>query len=429
MKARKAGLWCWAIIQFFLKDHAEHRDFSGATQGADCPPFPLQPKECSMSLDQYFTLGRSGLRVSRLALGTMTFGESWGWGTDGRTARAMFDRYLAAGGNFIDTADLYTNGESETLLGRFIADSGTRDRVVLATKFSYNAGQGNPNAGGNGRKNILRAVEGSLRRLQTDCIDLYLLHTWDRITPAEEVLRTLDDLARAGKIRYAGLSDVPAWYAAQIQTLARDSHAHTLVNLQLQYSLVERNIEREYVPLAQELGYGITAWSPLAMGLLSGKYRPSRDGADSESEGRLGLFKQGGIRALQDKFTPRNFAIVSEVEKAAQQSGLSMAQVAVQWAARQPAIGSVILGARTLEQFEDNLAALDTPLPDAAMQALDAASALPQQFPYSFFDPSHQAGMNGGVGVGDKPAGYARPVWTDAAPLPGYAPGARPANA
>ena len=155
-----------------------------------------------MSLDQYFTLGRSGLRVSRLALGAMTFGESWGWGTDERTARTMFDRYLAAGGNFIDTADLYTNGESETLLGKFIADSGTRDRVVLATKFSYNAQVGNPNAGGNGRKNILRAVEGSLRRLGTDYIDLYLLHTWDRITPAEEVLQTLDDL-RAGKIRYA----------------------------------------------------------------------------------------------------------------------------------------------------------------------------------------------------------------------------------
>ena len=382
-----------------------------------------------MSLDQYYTLGRSGLRVSRLALGTMTFGESWGWGTDEGTARAMFDRYLAAGGNFIDTADLYTNGESETLLGKFISGSGSRERVVLATKFSYNAGQRDPNAGGNGRKNMLRAVEGSLRRLNTDYIDLYLLHTWDRITPAEEVLGTLDDLTRAGKIRYAGLSDVPAWYAAQIQTLARDAHLHALVNLQLQYSLVERNIEREYVDMALELGYGITAWSPLAMGLLSGKYRPSRDGADSESEGRLGLFKQGGLRALQDKFTPHNFAIVSEVEKAAQQSGLSMAQVAVQWAARQPAIGAVILGARTLAQFEDNLAALDTPLSDAAMQALDAASALPQQFPYSFFDPSHQAGMNGGVGVGDKPAGYARSVWTDAAPRPDYAPATQQKNA
>jgi aryl-alcohol dehydrogenase-like predicted oxidoreductase len=375
-----------------------------------------------MSLDQYYTLGRSGLRVSRLALGTMTFGDSWGWGADATVSRGMFDRYLAAGGNFIDTANLYTDGESEKLLGRYIAESGTRDRVVLATKFSYNTEPGNPNAGGNGRKNIVRAVEGSLQRLATDYIDLYLLHTWDRITPAEEVLQTLDDLTRAGKIRYAGLSDVPAWYAAQIQALARASDMHGLVNLQLQYSLVERNIEREYVDLAQELGYGITAWSPLGMGLLSGKYRPSQGGADSASEGRLGLFKEGGLPALKDKFTPRNFAIVAEVEKAAKFAGMSMAQVAIQWAARQPAIGSVILGARTLEQFEDNLAALDKPLSDENMRALDAVSALPQQFPYSFFDPSHQVGMNGGVGVGDKPAGYARPVWVDAAPPPNFAP-------
>jgi len=377
-----------------------------------------------MPLDQYFTLGCSGLRVSRLALGTMTFGESWGWGTDERTARTMFDRYLAAGGNFIDTADLYTNGESETLLGKFIAGSCTRDRVVLATKFSYNAEAGNPNAGGNGRKNIVRAVEGSLRRLGTDYIDLYLLHTWDRITPAEEVLQTLDDLIRAGKIRYAGLSDVPAWYAAQMQTLAYASHMHRFVNLQLQYSLVERNIEREYVDLAQEFGYGITAWSPLAMGLLSGKYRPSRNGDDSESEGRLGLFKQGGLPALGGKFTPRNFGIVAAVEKAAKAEGTSMAQVAIQWAARQPGIGSVILGARTLEQFDDNLAALDKSLSDETLRALGTVSALPPQFPYSFFDASHQIGMNGGVGVGDKPEGYARRVWIDAAPPPNFAPDA-----
>ncbi|MGH8183652.1 MAG: aldo/keto reductase [Rhodanobacteraceae bacterium] len=381
-----------------------------------------------MSLDQYFTLGRSGLRVSRLALGSMTFGSSWGWGADERVARGMFDRYLAVGGNFVDTADLYTNGESETLLGKFIADNGSRDRVVLSTKFSYNAEAGNPNAGGNGRKNILRAVEGSLRRLNTDYIDLYLLHTWDRITPAEEVLRTLDDLVRAGKIRYAGLSDVPAWYAARIQTLAQAHGLQPLVNLQLQYSLVERNIEREFTPMALELGYGITAWSPLGMGLLSGKYRASQNGADSGSDGRLQLFKQGAIPALQDKFTPRNFAIVAEVENLSKAHGLSMAQVAIQWAARQPSIGSVILGARTLEQFDDNLAALDKPLPDEALRKLDEVSALPQQFPYSFFDAVHQAGMHGGVGVGDKPSGYSKPVWIDAAPRPDYAPGTQPAQ-
>ncbi len=375
-----------------------------------------------MSLDQYYTLGHSGLRISRLALGTMTFGNSWGWGADEGASRAMFDRYLAAGGNFIDTADLYTGGSSERLLGEFIGDAGVRDRVVLASKFTYNAQPGNPNAGGNGRKNIMRALEGSLRRLKTDYIDLYLLHTWDRITPAEGVLRTLDDLVGAGKIRYAGLSDVPAWYAARIQALAQAHGLHSLVNLQLQYSLVERNIEREFVPLAQELGYGITAWSPLAMGLLSGKYRPGKAGDDAGGEGRLQLFKDGAIPALQDKFTPRNFAIVAEVEKAAKVTGLSMPQVAIQWAARQPAIGSVILGARTLEQFEGNLTALDKPLPGEILHTLDTVSALPQQFPYSFFEPTHQVGIHGGIGVGDKPAGYARPVWNEPAPRPVYAP-------
>jgi len=362
-----------------------------------------------MSFD-YYTLGRSGLRVSRLALGTMTFGESWGWGSDEATARAMFDRYLDAGGNFVDTADLYTEGQSETLLGRFITASGSRDRVVLTTKFSYNAEPGNPNAGGNGRKNILRAVEGSLRRLRTNYIDLYLLHTWDRVTPAEEVLHTLDDLVRAGKIRYAGLSDVPAWYAAQIQTLAHAHHLQPLVNLQLQYSLVERNIEREYAPLAQELGYGITAWSPLGMGLLSGKYKPSESGHDGAGDGRIQALKGSGLASLQDKFTPRNWAIVRAVEQVAREHDLSMAQVAIQWAVRRPAVGSVILGARTMAQFEDNLAALDRSLPDEALRRLDAVSALPQQFPYSFFEQAQQERLHGGAAVGDKPDGYHAPV-------------------
>jgi aryl-alcohol dehydrogenase-like predicted oxidoreductase len=363
-----------------------------------------------MSLDSYYTLGRSGLRVSPLALGTMTFGPEWGWGTDEATARAMFDRYLEAGGNFIDTADLYTEGSSESLLGQFIEDTGTRDRVVLTTKFSYNAQPGNPNAGGNGRKHIMRAVEGSLRRLRTDYIDLYLLHTWDRITPAEEVLGTFDDLVRAGKIRYAGLSDVPAWYAAHMQTLARAHGVHTLVNLQMQYSLAERHIEHEFVPLAQELGMGITAWSPLGMGLLSGKYRSSEAGRDGEGEGRLQAVKGSGLEKLMGMFTPRNWDIVRAVEQVSRESGLSMAQVAIQWAAHRPGIASVILGARTLEQFEDNLAALDKPLPDAALQALDAASAPLPPFPYNFFEPGHQAGIHGGVNVGTKPDGYAPPV-------------------
>ncbi|MDC0741669.1 aldo/keto reductase [Polyangium mundeleinium] len=363
-----------------------------------------------MSLDRYYLLGRSGLRVSRLALGTMTFGTdgAWGaWGSTEETARAVFDRYLDAGGNFLDTADLYTRGTSETLLGKFIAERGARDRVVLTTKYTYGLDPGNPNAGGNGRKNMIRAVEASLRRLGTDYIDLYLLHTWDRLTPAEEVVRTFDDLVRAGKIRYAGLSDVPAWYAARAQTFA-EAHALTpFINLQLQYSLVERHIEHEFVPLAQTLGMGITAWSPLGGGLLSGKYRPSQ--GRGEGEGRLTTNDAGSQLGL---FTEHNWGVVAAVEKAAKELGRSMAQVALNWTATQPGIGSVILGATKLAQLEDNLAALDFEIPAELRKELDRASAHPRPFPYKMFGDAYQRQLHGGTAVGDKPVGYTPPVWT-----------------
>src|SRR6516165_8164948 len=221
----------------------------------------------SPALNSYFTLGRCGLRVSRLALGTMTFGTEWGWGTDKDTARQLVNTYLDAGGNFFDTADMYTNGTSETWLGEFIAEAGARDKAVISTKFSYNAEPGNPNAGGNGRKNILRALEASLKRLGTDYIDLYVLHTWDRVTPVEEVVRTLDDLVRSGKVRHVGLSDVPAWYAARAATIAQWRGYEPVSALQLEYSLAERNIENEFVGLGAEVGAGIMVWSPLASGL------------------------------------------------------------------------------------------------------------------------------------------------------------------
>jgi aryl-alcohol dehydrogenase-like predicted oxidoreductase len=364
-----------------------------------------------MALDQYYTLGRSGLRVSRLALGTMTFGEDWGWGTAEGTARAMFDRYLAAGGNFIDTADMYTEGSSESMLGKFIEQAGARDRVVLATKFSYNAQPGNPNAGGNGRKNILRAVEGSLRRLRTDYIDLYLLHTWDRVTPAEEVVRTLDDLVRTGKIRYAGLSDVPAWYASRAQAFAEAHALSPLVNLQLEYSLAERHIEHEFVPLAQQAGMGVTAWSPLAMGLLSGKYKPSEAGG--KGDGRLA--KVAGAPGF-DRFTERNWRIVTTLEQVAREAGKPMAQVALNWVATQPGIASVIVGATKIEQLDANLAALDFELPAGLRVQLDASTEPDHPFPYYMFADAQQTRLHGGVAVGDKPAGYAPPVFVGAVP-------------
>ena len=361
----------------------------------------------------YYTLGNSGLKVSRLALGTMTFGDDWGWGADAANSRAIFDAYLAAGGNFIDTADLYTNGNSERLLGRFIKETSTRDQVVVATKFSYNGQPGNPNFGGNGRKNILRAIEGSLRRLDTDYIDLYILHTWDRVTPAAEVMRTFDDLVRSGKVRHVGISDAPAWYMAQAQTLAHERGYEALVTAQLEYSLAERNIEHEFVPFAQNLGAGIMVWSPLASGLLSGKYKPTQSANAAAGSGRLATTAGSGNPAFE-KFTPRNFAIVAELEKVAAELGRSMAQVAVNWVANRPAVASVLIGATKLTQLQDNLAALDFTLPPNLLARLDAISAPPTPFPYTFFTDGMQGMINGGATVGDKPAGYRPPILVDA---------------
>ena len=354
-----------------------------------------------------YTLGGTGLRTSRLCLGTMTFGTEWGWGTDRATARGLFDRYVDAGGNFFDTADLYTNGTSEQWLGEFVRERKLRDQAVIATKFSYNAEPGNPNAGGNGRKNILRAVEGSLRRLGTDYIDLYLLHTWDTFTPAEEVARTCDDLVRSGKVRHVALSDVPAWYAGRFATLAELRGWERPCALQLEYSLVERGIEDEFVPLARATGMGVVVWSPLASGLLSGKYRPSRDAVSGE--GRLAALADSGNPAFA-KFTERNWAIVGELEAVARELGRSMAQVALAWVLGRPGVASVIVGATKVSQLADNLGAVDLVLPAPLVARLDAVSARAVAFPYTFFTPAMQAMLSGGVAVGDVPSGFRPPI-------------------
>jgi aryl-alcohol dehydrogenase-like predicted oxidoreductase len=355
----------------------------------------------------YYTLGNTGLKVSRLALGTMTFGEDWGWGTDEANARQLFETYLEAGGNFIDTADVYTNGNSERMLGKFIKESHTRDQVVIVTKFSHNGQPGNPNAGGNGRKNILRAVEASLQRLETDYIDVYMLHIWDRMTPAAEVIRTLDDLVRSGKVRYVALSDVPAWYAAQAQTLSQERHLEPIITLQLEYSLVERNIEFEYVPMVQALGTGIMVWSPLASGLLSGKYKPSQEGV--EGSGRLATVA-GSKNPAFNKFTEKNWKIVAELEQVAQILERSMAQVALNWVANRPGIASVIIGATKLHQLQDNLGALDFEIPTELQQRLNQVSQPEIPFPYIFFEPGIQGMITGGATVGDKPNSYYQSV-------------------
>lgn len=356
-----------------------------------------------MPLDQYYALGRTGLRVSRLALGTMTFGTEWGWGAEQSTALALFDRYLEAGGNFIDTADGYTGGTSETWLGQFIAERKNRNRVVLATKFTINGEPGNPNAGGNNRKNIMRALDASLRRLQTDFIDLYIMHVWDQITPAEEVMRTLDDQVRAGKIRYIGLSDVPAWYASRAQAVAEFRGLEPVSSIQLEYSLAERNLEFEFTRLASDHGMGITVWSPLTSGLLSGKYRPSQEG--KFGDGRLEVMRNSG-NTVFNRFTERNWKIVAELEQVARVMERPMAQVAINWVANRPAVASVILGATKMSQLEDNLKSLDFTIPAELAERLDVASRPEIRFPYNFFTDAMQGMIHGGANVGDKPDGY-----------------------
>lgn len=352
------------------------------------------------SVSEYALLGRSGLRVSPLCLGTMTFGTEWGWGSEEGVARQVLDRYLEAGGNFIDTADLYTNGRSEELLGKFLSESGRRDEVVLATKFTFNARPGDPNAGGNGRKNIMRALEGSLRRLKTDYVDLYWLHAWDTLTPAEEVVSTLDGLVKAGKIRYYGLSDVPAWYYARVHTLAEARGMERPIALQLEYSLIERAIEREHVPAALELGAGICPWSPLGAGLLTGKYQKTDDGMGT-GPGRLEQYRDPTSALF--RFKERNWPIAEAVVAVARELGRSPAQVALNWITKRPGVSSTIIGASKLEQLEDNLTSLEFELPAALWARLEEATRPPVDHPYTFFRGATQERIKGGTTIHREP--------------------------
>lgn len=346
-----------------------------------------------MSLTAYRALGRSGLIVSPLALGTMTFGTPR-WGSPDEVSEAIFHAYAEAGGNLIDTADVYAKGRSEELIGGYMAERSLRDRLVVATKFAFHGGEpGNPNAGGNGRKNIHRALEGSLRRLRTDYIDLYWMHVWDWVTPIEEVLQSLGDLVRAGKIRYFGLSDVPAWYAVKAATLSSIQGVPGPIALQLQYSLVERSIEREHLPAARECGLGICPWSPLAAGFLAGKY--SREGEGVTGQGRL-----VGKNPFGDSlFTDRNWRVLDALRAVAEQAGRPLAQVALAWASTQPGVTSPILGASTVEQLRDNLASLDIGLTAEQLQTLDESSALEAAFPYGIFTAAINRGIFGGTTV------------------------------
>jgi aryl-alcohol dehydrogenase-like predicted oxidoreductase len=330
---------------------------------------------------RYKLLGRSGLRVSEICLGTMTFGEEWGWGASKDESRRILDSFLDAGGNFVDTANLYTNGTSESFLGEFL--QGRRDGVVLATKYTNAAPGKDPNAAGNHRKSMARALDASLRRLKTDYVDLYWLHIWDFLTPVEEVMRAFDDMVRSGKVLYAGISDAPAWVVARGNTIAELRGWTPFVGLQVEYSLIERTPERDLLPMADSLEIGVTAWSPLAGGLLTGKYSGARQSGGGTSGRRYDNASMKEFGAVDE----RKAAVADAVKAVAQEVGRSPAQVALNWLLRRPYRVPVIpiVGARKLSQVQDNLACIDVELTGDQLRRLDEASRIELGFPHDFF--------------------------------------------
>jgi aryl-alcohol dehydrogenase-like predicted oxidoreductase len=342
-----------------------------------------------MPLDHYVTLGRSGLRVSPLCLGAMTFGEDLGWGSSVEESQRIIDRFIELGGNFIDTANFYTKSHSEKIIGDHVGrHAARRDRLVIATKFSGNLYPGDPNGGGSSRKTIVASCENSLRRLQTDYIDLYWLHNWDVHTPIEETMSALQDLVRAGKVRYIGVSDTPAWKIVEANMIAHLRGWAPFIGLQLEYSLLERSVEQELVPMALQFGLGITPWSPLKSGALSGKYTRATAGQVKADRGAF----------LESFINDKTFAVVDALEAIAQAHDSTVARIALAWVQAQPGVSSIIIGARRLAQLEDNLQAIDVRLAAGELDRLNALTKPTFGFPQNV-QPMSPAIHNGGTTV------------------------------
>ena len=333
-----------------------------------------------MSTLKYRLLGRSGLRVSELCLGTMTFGDDWGWGAPPDEARAQYERFRAAGGNFVDTANNYTNGSSERIVGALIAPE--RASIVLATKYTIAWRKGDPNGAGNHRKNMVQSVEASLKRLGTDYLDLLWLHAWDDTTPPAEVMRALDDLVRAGKVLHVGVSDTPAWVVSHANTLAELRGWSPFVALQIEYSLLQRTVERELTPMARAFDLAVSAWGALGGGVLSGKF--TRGGAPDAK------------RDTTVRRTERNLAIARAVDSVADALGTTSTRVALAWVRQREGTVLPILGARTAAQLDDALGAASLTLPPDALATLDDASAIELGFPHQFLRTDYVKKLVGG---------------------------------
>ena len=347
----------------------------------------------------YTLLGATGLRVSTLCLGTMTFGQEWGWGADKPTSRAIFSRFLQAGGNFIDTANNYTGGTSEKWLGEFVA--GNREQFVLGTKYSLSTNPDDPNAGGNHRKNLVQALDASLRRLGTEYIDIYWLHVWDALTPVEEVMRALDDVVRAGKVLYVGISDTPAWVVSYANAIAELRGWSAFAGVQAEYSLGRRDAERELLPMARSLAMSFLAWSPLANGLLTGKY----------SATPVSGVRMAPESPSRNRPTEWGLAIASAVLEASREIGCTPSQLALAWLDRKPQV-IPILGCRTVDQLEDNLGCVAVEIPEELCARLDEATRIDLGFPHDFLNAGFTAKMlhgNTAVRVGGAQDPHRRP--------------------
>jgi aryl-alcohol dehydrogenase-like predicted oxidoreductase len=331
---------------------------------------------------KYKFLGKSGLRVSELCLGTMTFGSDWGWGASKEESQKIFNYFKENGGNFIDTANSYTSGSSESFIGEFAKED--RDNFVIATKFTQLTSEANLNSSGNHRKSMILSVEQSLKRLQTDYIDLLWIHCWDKVTPVEETLRALNDLISSGKIMYIGISDTPAWVISKAQMLAEVMKWNAFIGLQTEYSLVQRTPERELIPMANEFCLGITAWGPLGVGILSGKY-------EKKEKGRIQLAEQFYGSMLND----RNSHIVKMVIEIAEFSDCTPAQVALKWLQIKNVIP--IIGAKSLSQLKENMAAFSIDLTQVDIDSLNDISQIDLGFPHDFLntDPLKYLVYNG----------------------------------
>jgi aryl-alcohol dehydrogenase-like predicted oxidoreductase len=322
---------------------------------------------------KYKLLGNSGLRVSELSLGAMTFGEEWGWGASKEESKKIFDAYANAGGNFIDTANKYTFGTSEKFCGEFIYQE--REHFVLATKYTLSMKEDDPNFCGNHRKNLIQSVEASLKRMNTEYIDLLWLHAWDYMTPQEEVMRALDDLVRMGKVFYVGISDTPAWIVSRANMLAELRGWTPFVGLQIKYSLLERTVERELLPMARALDLAVTPWGVMGGGVLTGKYKKSGGKIEAEDSKRI---------ETRDDVPDRDIEIAAKVDEIAKKRNVSSAQVAINWTRQQKGVIIPILGARTEKQIKDNLKCPDFEVNEDEVRELDEVSKVALGFPHEF---------------------------------------------